>query len=98
MRTMVATMTTTATTPRGWRPVWTESSRARLEPTSTPRGRAHQRRGRAGLLRGDRESHPHTAPVLISLPRLRKVEPPRAPNLPLRQRRATGLSPWRRGH
>ena len=51
----------------------------------------------AGLWRGNRGSHPHATPVLIPLPRLCKVRPSRAPNLPLHQRRATGLSPWRRG-
>jgi len=53
--------------------------------------------GLAGLWRGNRGSHPHAALVLIPLPRLRKVGPFRASNLPLRQRRATGLCPWRRG-
>ena len=38
-----AMMTMTATTPRGWRPVLTGSSRVRLRPTSMPRGREPQR-------------------------------------------------------
>ena len=64
-----------------------------LEATPTPRGWEHQRRGQVGLLRGNRGSRPLAAPVLTPLPRMRKVGPSRAPNLPLRQRRATGLSP-----
>ena len=36
----------------------------------------------AGLWRGNRGSHPHATPVLIPLPRLCKVGPSRAPNLP----------------
>ena len=52
----------------------------------TPRTGA-PKEGQAGL----------TAPVLAPLPRLRKVGPSRTPNLPLRQRRAAGLSPRRRG-
>jgi len=39
MRTMAARVMTIATTPRGWRPVSTGSSRVRLRPTSTSRGR-----------------------------------------------------------
>ena len=74
MRMMAATVTTIATTPRGWRLVSIGSSRVRLEVTSMPRGREHQKRGQAVL----------TAPVLIPLPCLRKVGPSRAPNLPLR--------------
>jgi len=75
--------TTTVMTPRGWRLASTGSSRVRLDAMSTSRGREHQKRGQAGL----------TAPVLTPLPRLRKVGPSRTPNLPLRQRRAAGLSP-----
>jgi len=78
---------TTAMTPREWRLALTGSSRVRLEATSTPRGRVHRKRGQAGL----------TAPVLTPLPCLHKVRPSRAPNLPLRQRRAARLSPRRRG-
>ena len=87
MRSTVAMATTTATTLRGWRLASTGSSRVRLKATSTPRGREHQKKGQAGL----------TTPVLTPLPRLRKVGPSRAPNLPLRQRQAAGLSPRRRG-
>ena len=54
--------------------------------TGAPKG------GQAGLLRGNRGSHPHAAPVLIPLPRLCGVGPSCAPSLPLRQRRAIGLS------
>ena len=39
MRMMAATVMTTATTPRGWRPISTGSSRAHLRPASTSRGR-----------------------------------------------------------
>jgi len=39
MRTMAAMKTTTAMTPRGWRPVLTGFLRVRLGPTSTPLGR-----------------------------------------------------------
>ena len=93
---MAAAATTRVTTPRGWHLASTGSSRARLEATPTPRGWEHQKRGQAGLLKGNRGSRPLAAPVLIPLPRLRRVGPSRAPNLPLLQRRATGLSPRRR--
>jgi len=89
--------TSTVTTPRGWRLSSTGSSKARLEATSTPRGRERQRRGQVGLLKGNRGSHPPATHALTPLPCLRKVGPSRAPNLLLRQRRATGLSPRRRG-
>jgi len=85
MRTMAAMMAMTATTPRGWRPVLTGSSRVRLGPTSTPHGREPQRGGQADLLRGNRGRHPLAAPMRIPLPRQRKVRSSRAPNLPLRQ-------------
>jgi len=88
MRMMAAMVTTTATTLRGWRLTSTGSSKARLEVTSTPREREHQKRCQAGI----------TAPVLTPLPCLRKVGPSRAPNLPPRQRRTAELSPRRRGH
>ena len=93
MRTRSATVTTAATTPRGWRPCLTVSSRVRLEPTSTPHGREHQRRGQAALLRGNRGSRPLATPVLMPLPCLCGVSPSRAPSLPQRQRRAIGLTP-----
>ena len=86
-RMMAAMVTATETTMRGWRLASTGSSRVRHEATSMPRGWEHQKRGQAGL----------TAPVLIPLPRLRKVGPSPAPSLPLRQRRAAGLSSRRRG-
>jgi len=97
MMRMRAMMATIATIRREWRPVSTGSSRVRLVPTPMPRGREHQKRDQAGLLRGSRGSCPLVAPVLTSLLRRLKVSPSRAPNLPLRQRRATGPSPRRRG-
>ena len=94
---MRAMMATIATIRREWRPVSTGSSRVRLVPTPMPHKREHQKRDQVGLLRGSRGSRPLTAPVLTSLPRRLKVGPSRAPNLPLRQRRATGPSPSRWG-
>jgi len=76
-----------AMTPRGWHLASTGSSRVRLEATSTPPEREHQRRGQADL----------TAPALTPLPRLRQVERSHPTNLPLHQRRVAGLSPRRRG-
>jgi len=48
MRTMTTRATTAATTLRGWRPVSTESSRARRKPTSSSHGRETLRGRRAG--------------------------------------------------
>ena len=61
MRMMAATVTTTAMIPRGWRPVWTGCSRARLRSASTSRGWESQRGRQAGLVRVNRGSHLHAA-------------------------------------
>jgi hypothetical protein len=87
VKTTAETAMTTATTPMGWRLASTGSSRARLEATSTPRGRERQRRGQTDL----------TAPALTPLPRMRQVGLSRTTNLPLFQRRVVGLSPRRWG-
>ena len=91
------TVTTAATTPRGWRPGLTGSSRVRLEPTLISHGRERQRRDQAGLLRGSRGTRPPTAPVPMSLPHRLNAGPSRIPNRPLHQRRANGPSPRRWG-
>ena len=61
MKTMAAMVTTTATIPRGWRPVSTGSSRARLKPASTSRGRESPRVRQAGLVRVNKGSHLYAA-------------------------------------
>jgi len=89
---MMAVMTTTATTLRGWRPVLTGSTRARLRPASTSRGRESERGHQAGLVRVSRGSHLHAAPAPTLPESLRQVGPSPAPNLLPPLRRATGLS------
>jgi len=81
MTMMAAMVTTTAMTPRGWRPVSTGSSRVRLRPVSTSRGRESQRGRLADLVRVNRESHLHAAPTPTSPLRRCKVGLSPAPNL-----------------
>jgi len=59
--------------------------------TGAPKG------GQAGLLRGNRGSHPHAAPLPILPQSLRQARQSLAPSLLPHLRRATRLSPWRRG-
>jgi len=97
MRTMAVMVTTTAMTPRGWRPVSIGSSRVRLRPASTSRGWESLRGRQEGLVRVNRGSHLRAALVPTPPQRLRKVGPSPTPNLLPRLRRATGLSLWRQG-
>jgi hypothetical protein len=92
MRMIASMVTTTVTTPRGWRPVSIGSLRIRLRPASTSRGRESLRGRQAGLVRVNRGSHLHAALTPTPPQRLRKVGPSPAPNLLPHLRRATGLS------
>jgi len=83
---MTMMMTRTATTLRGWLHVLIESSRVRLEVTSTPPGQRLQRRVRADLTA--------LGPTPLLRPRLVKSRR----TLPRRPGRAVMLGPRRRGH
>ena len=91
MRTMVATMTTTAMTPRGWRPVWIESSRVRLEgppraDADAPRTGAPMEGSSGSLERQQRESSPRrsradTPPAPAQSQSVPRPQPPPVPKV-----------------
>jgi len=80
-RTTAMRATTAVTTPRGWRPVSTGSSRARRKPTSPSRGREPLRERRADAAMANRGSLLCAVLTPTPLRRLRKVGPSPTPNL-----------------
>ena len=81
----------------GWRPVSTESSRARRKPTSSSRGQGPLSERRAGPTMANKGSPLRAVLVPTHLQCLRRVRPSPAPNLHPHLRRAIGLSLWRWG-